>query len=477
MNSFEEEVKKIRRKRIALGALNVAFPVLSVKLWPISLYLALRGLGYLNSARGVKELIEYRRKVTEVLKKGYAEEDGQITLLTFFPCDKNVRGGFVTEAFEILSKCKDVKVVCKGNRKEGNLIGLKEVEKFSKDSISYLTRGPLRALLRRFPELGFALALRKLVRSVEKSLGGFVVPIVIRDVAFVALGTLTTKNGVVRFSTYMMNRDKLTTRERILREFVETLLSLMPKKRLLCSSSRDALRLLQGERWVSFSDVSWIYLGIPDSVAERAKRVQKKFDGRVKFYHFSIFHPLRQYEELLESAFSLTKEFDDVEFNIYIAFPDFVRRIEKERQERIREYLREAPKRVNVTLLDRTLSIEEVLRIHEEGHVLVWPEKRSAWGLTPLEALAFGNAVVVSEESGVSELLKQFNMKGIFFYNPNVKGSLYSVLKKVARDRSWQNNWEERRNVFLEFTYKKTCELLSLAKAYWKGKRKTYKHS
>lgn len=55
----------------------------------------------------------------------------------------------------------------------------------------------------------------------------------------------------------------------------------------------------------------------------------------------------------------------------------------------------------------RTTTQEEVAYLYRSSDVFVFPAVEQSWGLAPLEAMVFGKPVIVSEESGVSEVLRE----------------------------------------------------------------------
>ena len=71
-------------------------------------------------------------------------------------------------------------------------------------------------------------------------------------------------------------------------------------------------------------------------------------------------------------------------------------------------------------------------KIYKQSDILLFPSKFDGWGVVPLEAMSNSLSLIVSNTSGVSEILK--NKKNGFLIEPN-ETALYKSLKKCLNNK------------------------------------------
>lgn len=88
-------------------------------------------------------------------------------------------------------------------------------------------------------------------------------------------------------------------------------------------------------------------------------------------------------------------------------------------------------------------SLRDSFRI---GNVFVMPSVSEPFGLTPLEAIGFGSPVIVSKQSGVSEVLKNC-FKVDFWDTDKLADTILSICEHESLERTmWQNSYQEYLN-------------------------------
>ncbi len=203
-----------------------------------------------------------------------------------------------------------------------------------------------------------------------------------------------------------------------------------------------------------------VYLGLPKGFEAPLKTFKEK-EG-VNFYHVSVFMTKRDYHHIILAS-KLLKDKGYKNFNVN------VRITVKEDFERIKSSLESLVKTlgvedvVNLEVSNEPLPLEDYLVFHIRNDVLLWTGKLQGYGITPIEALYFGNPAVVSERAGVVEVLK--GIKGVKVYNPEDVQSLTNAMEWYLRDESWKGLGPNYRAFVEEFS-KMTCKMfVSLLKS------------
>lgn len=93
------------------------------------------------------------------------------------------------------------------------------------------------------------------------------------------------------------------------------------------------------------------------------------------------------------------------------------------------------------------------------GDLFVMPSVSEPFGLTPLEAIGYGTPVLVSKQSGVSEVLMNC-LKVDFWDIDEMTNMITAVMQNdVLRDELWQNSFREYRHMSWEAASRRVHEL------------------
>lgn len=203
-----------------------------------------------------------------------------------------------------------------------------------------------------------------------------------------------------------------------------------------------------------------VYLGLPKGFEASPKTL--KSGNKVSFYHASVFMTKRDYHHIiLASKLLKDRGYKNFEVNLRITV--------KEELERIKNSLEGLVKAlgvedvVNLDVSDKPLPLEDYLEFHIKNDVLLWTGKLQGYGITPIEALYFGNPTIVTEKAGVAEVLR--DIKGVKVYNPDDVNSLVNAMEWYLRDKGWKELGSSYRAFVEEFS-KMTCKMfVSLLKS------------
>ncbi|XP_078576496.1 uncharacterized protein LOC144862101 [Branchiostoma floridae x Branchiostoma japonicum] len=129
--------------------------------------------------------------------------------------------------------------------------------------------------------------------------------------------------------------------------------------------------------------------------------------------------------------------------------------------------------RVKPTLLPYGTQ-EEVRRDMEACHLVLMPSRAEPFGLVGLEAIAAGVPVLISEQSGLAELVAQLAKK----YQPNFRHCIVNMKGDTATDADAEK-WADRiedvlKNAKSEFAEARAFREKLLASKYWEESHQTF---
>ncbi len=205
-----------------------------------------------------------------------------------------------------------------------------------------------------------------------------------------------------------------------------------------------------------------VYLGLPKGYEAPPKMPKNSNKNKVSFYHISVFMTKRDYHHMiLASKLLKSKGYKNFEVNLRITIRNDTERIKESLESLVKALSVEDV--VNLDISDEPLPLEDYLNFHVKNDVLLWTGRLQGYGITPIEALYFGNPVIVTEKAGVVEVLK--NIKGVKVYDPNDINSLVSAMEWYLKNRSWKELGPNYRAFVKEFN-KMTCKMfVSLLKS------------
>jgi glycosyltransferase involved in cell wall biosynthesis len=188
------------------------------------------------------------------------------------------------------------------------------------------------------------------------------------------------------------------------------------------------------------SNVSVIRLGVSLELIElshqyaedRSQTIcDKSFrrDGRIKLYFHGLLNPGRRIEDLLEAVAIVNRESERHKVMLYIS----------DGFERNYPYLRELQDLIaRLNLKDDTIllgSVNDDARLaimYKSCDIFVFPCEHQSWGLAPLEAMLFKKPVIVSSDTGVSEVLE--NWRNAVIVPTRSPESLAGAILKLIAD-------------------------------------------
>ncbi len=125
----------------------------------------------------------------------------------------------------------------------------------------------------------------------------------------------------------------------------------------------------------------------------------------------------------------------------------------------------------SVIIVDKFLDDNHMLNFLKACDVFVYPNFNQTWGLIAIEAMALGKPCIISNKSGVHEVIKDFN-NGLIFKSKNVNDlankmetliknkNLRTLIGNNARDYVFSNlSWENYSNSMLRIFHKVVLNL------------------
>lgn len=111
-----------------------------------------------------------------------------------------------------------------------------------------------------------------------------------------------------------------------------------------------------------------------------------------------------------------------------------------------------------VYFINRFLSSNDRMRLISSLDCLIFPNKNQTWGLTVIEAMALGLPVIVSDDSGVSEVIKH-GETGFIFRQGDIE-ELSFLMQEVINDKNASRKMAERGLNFAQsnFSWSKYAE-------------------
>ena len=162
------------------------------------------------------------------------------------------------------------------------------------------------------------------------------------------------------------------------------------------------------------SNVSLVRLGVSLELIELSHTEEwgqttcdKNFgrDRRIKLYFHGLLNPRRRIEDLLEAVAIVNRESEEQKVMLYIS----------DGPDRNCPYLRKLQNLIaKLNLKDDTIllgSLNDDARLaimYKSCDIFVFPCEQESWGLAPLEAMLFKKPVIVSSDTGVSEMLENW---------------------------------------------------------------------
>jgi len=150
----------------------------------------------------------------------------------------------------------------------------------------------------------------------------------------------------------------------------------------------------------------------------------------VKFYFHGILMPRRRIEDLLEALAFLRQQEPSVYKKVILYISG-----SPELCERYVHFLMGLIQKLGLmkkVIFLGILTDEELAYMYLHCHIFVWPCVKQSWGLAPLEAMLFREAVIVSSEVGVSEILE--NGKTALIVPPRDPKSLAVSIATLVKD-------------------------------------------
>jgi glycosyltransferase involved in cell wall biosynthesis len=212
------------------------------------------------------------------------------------------------------------------------------------------------------------------------------------------------------------------------------------------------------------SNVSVIRLGVSLELIElshqyaedRSQTICDKSFGRgrrIKLYFHGLLKPRRRIEDLLEAVAIVNRESERRKVILYISngFDSNNPYVRK---------LQDLIARLNLkdhTILLGSLNDDARLAImYKSCDIFVFPCEHQSWGLAPLEAMLFKKPVIVSSDTGVSEVLENW-CNAVIVPTASPESLAAAILKLIADEPARLELGEKGRDLVLKnLTYVST---------------------
>ncbi len=367
------------------------------------------------------------------------------------------KGGIISHVLDTIAKCLPGRtVVCAGSGKvEVNGVTLLGSE--SLEEVLGSPKGP------RFISMYTSFA--KVVKDEMRKLGAkwslSYVPGELRQVALVSALAPTTVLFLGDTQVEVLNSMNPIARRVLvaLEPFLAT-----RAVSLYALSALDVKRWMSDKWWLGLERSFIVYQGLPKTTYEFVQRkydeiVRKKsrdVNGNVTFYAYGVMLPKRDYHLLVAASKMLLDE--DFDFRVIVRTTYYGEEAHK-LVNIISEMITElgVSDVVNFEASEEPLAWEDVVRLHLENDILLWTDRIAAYGITPLEANAFGNPAIISDGCGVAELLN-FDPNSTF--RAREYRDLYRAMKKYLTNDMWKKRRPRLVEKMKKMNLERTCRQL-----------------
>ncbi len=386
----------------------------------------------------------------------------RVAFLFYDSCDRVVKsvGGLVVHTFQNLAPCFDSVVLCAGKgsgyRDGIPYIGIGDIKspKLNKFLRRFFVKYMRFLYLRGILPQAF---LKKRVEALASELGvDVIVPIYsdIPEIKYFAFGGTLPLAIELLIDSVSYEFIKMGVLEKLVILTLLRMSMLADKDMVLFAlSKRDLDMWFKGPL---SSRGTPVYLGLPKDFKEKvtSKIGKGERQGKVKFYHVSVFMTKRDYHHIILASKMLKDKGYDFDVNLRITTTE----------PRVKQALLDlvcslkVEDVVNLEISDTPLPIDKYIEFHLNNDVLLWTGRLQGYGITPLEALYLGNPAIVTEKAGIAEVLR--GTKGVKIYNPE-------RVEDLAKAMEWylvNDDWKEIRGRYRDFVDKIdaiTCKMLS----------------
>lgn len=197
-------------------------------------------------------------------------------------------------------------------------------------------------------------------------------------------------------------------------------LGLINKILVLDSRVKDFVKDKTGEK-----DIEIIRVGISRSLIERAKEgyADSNHDDAVRILTHGIIIPRRRIEDIIDAIAIIEGK---VKRRIILTISG------GSEDGKYLSLLKDKAGKISSEVIFRgEVDDSELANLYRQCDIFVWAANPQTWGLAPLEAMSFGKPTIVSEGSGVSEVL---NKEIAMLVPPNSPLELSQCLAELIND-------------------------------------------
>ncbi len=165
------------------------------------------------------------------------------------------------------------------------------------------------------------------------------------------------------------------------------------------------------------------------------------------FLCFSIFLPYRRFEDAVNAFEMLLIEYNyTYNLKLKIVGSD---KYDSNYAAKIKDLIKKKNLQKFISLDNKTLRLKEVISNYTNSDVFIYPNEKQTWALCVVEAMAIGLPCIVSDDSGIHEIIK--NNNNGFIYRTKDVNALYKKMDILYKNKSLRNKIGNNAS---EFVYK-----------------------